>query len=100
MEFWRRQGSAALWPGIGVGLHLANEGLSISVTGSLRPVESRSPWPSTIRRVPFSVTHAIRLNPKDASAYYLRGWAYQQKGDKAKAEEEFAQAKKLGYKAK
>jgi Flp pilus assembly protein TadD len=33
-----------------------------------------------------------------AVAYYARGVVYQKKGDKAKAEQDFAQAKKLGYK--
>ncbi len=45
---------------------------------------------------------AIRLDPTNADAYCGRGLAYVKKGepDKAKAEEDFAQAKKLGYKAK
>ena len=45
-------------------------------------------------------TEAIRLDPKWAEAYYDRGSAYEKKGDKAKAEADFAQAKKLGYKGK
>jgi len=43
---------------------------------------------------------AIRLDPKDPQAYQNRGIAYEKKGEKAKAEEDFAQAKKLGYKPK
>jgi Flp pilus assembly protein TadD len=39
------------------------------------------------------------LNPKYAKAYYSRGLSYKKKGETAKAEEDFAQAKKLGYKA-
>jgi tetratricopeptide (TPR) repeat protein len=44
-------------------------------------------------------TEAIRLNPKYAEAYFGRGIAYGGNGDfdKAKAEEDFAQAKKLGF---
>jgi len=42
-------------------------------------------------------TEAIRLDPEDAEAYYGRGVAYEKKGEKSKAEEDFAQAKKLGY---
>lgn len=45
------------------------------------------------------LNETIRLDPKDADAYYYRGLAYQKKGDKAKADTDFAQAKKLGYKA-
>jgi len=45
-------------------------------------------------------TEAIRLNPKYATAYYGRGYAYGQKGETAKAEADFAQAKKLGYEEK
>ena len=44
-------------------------------------------------------TEAIRLNPACLTPYYLRGKACQQKDDKAKAEADFAQAKRLGYKA-
>jgi Flp pilus assembly protein TadD len=44
-------------------------------------------------------TEAVRFDPKLGSAYYNRGFAYQRKSDKAKAEADFAQAKKLGYKA-
>ena len=40
---------------------------------------------------------AIRLDPKAAGAYYGRGFAHQQKGEQAKADEDFAKAKKLGY---
>ena len=45
-------------------------------------------------------TTAIRIDPKDAEAYYFRGLAFQKKGQQAKADEDFARAKKLGYKAK
>ena len=45
-------------------------------------------------------TEAIRLDPKDAQSYQNRGVAYGKKGEKAKAEEDFAQAKKLGDKPK
>jgi Tfp pilus assembly protein PilF len=45
-------------------------------------------------------TEAIRLDPRDAEAYSSRGVAYQKKGDKVKAEDDFAQAKKLGSKGK
>lgn len=41
---------------------------------------------------------AIRFDPKHAAAYHFRGYAYSQMGEKAKAEADFAQAKKLGYK--
>jgi Flp pilus assembly protein TadD len=44
-------------------------------------------------------TEAIRLNPSFGEAYQQRGLAYEKSGEKAKAEEDFAQAKKLGYKA-
>ena len=53
---------------------------------------------NSTRRLP-TYTEAIRLNPNYAKAYYNRGAAYEKKGDKAKAEADFAQAKKLGYKA-
>ncbi|MGA2254172.1 MAG: tetratricopeptide repeat protein [Thermoguttaceae bacterium] len=43
-------------------------------------------------------SEAIRLNPQDPIAYLNRGLAYSEQGDKAKAEVDFAQAKKLGYK--
>ena len=43
-------------------------------------------------------TEAIRLNPKDAEAYYRRGVAYSAQGEKSKAEADFAEAKRLGYK--
>ena len=42
-------------------------------------------------------TETIRLDPELAVAYRGRGVAYEKKGDKAKAEADFAQAKKLGY---
>ena len=42
-------------------------------------------------------TQAIRLDPKHAEAYHYRGLAYQKKGDRAKAESDFAKAKELGY---
>ncbi len=42
---------------------------------------------------------AIRLDPKYADAYQVRGSAYSRKGDTAKGEEDFAQARTLGYKA-
>jgi Flp pilus assembly protein TadD len=51
----------------------------------------------------FDYTQAIRLSPQYARAYFLRGVAYHEKGDPsemAKAEEDFTQAKKLGYKEK
>jgi Flp pilus assembly protein TadD len=44
-------------------------------------------------------TAAIRLDPNGGYAYYGRAQSYEKQGDKAKAEEDFAQAKKLGYKA-
>jgi len=43
---------------------------------------------------------AIRLDPNNAQAYQNRGVAYEKKGEKAKAEEDFAQAKKLGDRSK
>jgi len=43
-------------------------------------------------------TEAIRLYPKNAEVYYRRGLAYQGKGQRAAAERDFAQAKRLGYK--
>ena len=42
-------------------------------------------------------TEAIRIKPDYAKAYYNRGAAYREKGDKAKAEADFAKAKELGY---
>ncbi len=44
-------------------------------------------------------TEAVRLDPKYAEAYYNRGAAYKEGGKTAKAEADFAQAKKLGYKS-
>ena len=43
-------------------------------------------------------TDAIRLDPKYAAAYYGRACVYSKKGEKAKAEQDFQQARKLGYK--
>ena len=43
-------------------------------------------------------TQAIGLDPKHAGAYYCRGMAYQVKGQRAAAERDSGQAKKLGYK--
>ena len=40
---------------------------------------------------------AIELAPTDATAYQIRGFCYQQLGDEAKAQADFAKAKKLGY---
>ena len=40
-------------------------------------------------------TEGIRLDPKNAAAYHFRGRAYSKKSEKAKAEADFAQAKKL-----
>ena len=45
-------------------------------------------------------TEAVRLDSRLAGAYYGRGLAYTKKGETAKADEDFVQAKKLGYKAK
>ena len=42
---------------------------------------------------------AIRFQPQFAQPYYLRGLAYQRKGDKDKAAEDLARAKELGYQA-
>ncbi len=39
---------------------------------------------------------AIRLDPNDASAYFWRGWAYEQKGDQQKAKADFNKAESLG----
>jgi Tfp pilus assembly protein PilF len=44
------------------------------------------------------LTDAIRLDPKSAGTYHDRGLAYHKKGEEVKAKEDFAQAKKLGYK--
>ena len=44
-------------------------------------------------------TDAIRLKPDYAVAYFGLGVAYKRMGENAKAEEDFAQAKNLGYKA-
>ena len=43
-------------------------------------------------------TEAVRLNPNFVVAYWGRGGCYKAKADKAKAEADFAQAKKLGFK--
>ena len=40
-------------------------------------------------------TEAIRLNPKDAEAYYSRGGAYGEKGDYDKAIADFTEAIRL-----
>ena len=42
---------------------------------------------------------AIRLDKNLAWAFYARGVAFERKGEKSKAEADFAEAKKLGYKA-
>ena len=44
-------------------------------------------------------SEAIRLTPSFPEAYCNRGLAYEKKSDKARAEEDFAQAKKLDYPA-
>ena len=44
------------------------------------------------------LTQAIRFDPKNAHAYYFRGKVYQAKGQRAAAERDFAEAKRLGYK--
>jgi tetratricopeptide (TPR) repeat protein len=41
-------------------------------------------------------TEAIRINPDYAKAYYNRGVAYEELGEKAKAATDFAKAKELG----
>jgi Flp pilus assembly protein TadD len=41
---------------------------------------------------------SIKLDLDLATVYYARGRAYEKAGDKAKADEDFAQAKKLGHK--
>ena len=38
------------------------------------------------------------VGSRPRNAYFRRGLAYQEKGEKAKAEEDCAQAKRLGYK--
>ena len=43
-------------------------------------------------------TEAIRLDPKYAKAFFGRASAYERNGEITKADEDFAQAKKLGYK--
>ena len=43
-------------------------------------------------------TESIGLDPKDGLARFRRGLVYGKKGERAKAEEDFAQAKRLGYK--
>jgi len=40
-------------------------------------------------------SEAIRLKPDYAVAYYVRGNAYKEKGDQAKADADFAKAKEL-----
>ena len=45
-------------------------------------------------------TEAIRINPNDATAYNNRGVAYEKKGDKTKAEKDFARVKQLGSEPK
>ena len=40
---------------------------------------------------------AIELNPNYAAAYNNRAYCYQELGDKAKAQADFAKAKELGY---
>jgi tetratricopeptide (TPR) repeat protein len=42
-------------------------------------------------------TEAIRLNPQYALAYNNRGNAYQAKGNQARADADFAEARRLGY---
>ena len=43
-------------------------------------------------------TQAIRIDPKYTEAYNNRGIAYRKKGNDAKANLDFAEAKRLGYK--
>lgn len=43
-------------------------------------------------------TEVIRLDPKNSFAYHDCGLAYQKKGELKKAESDFAEAKRLGYK--
>jgi Flp pilus assembly protein TadD len=40
---------------------------------------------------------AIRLNPQDAEAYYVRGLIYGELGKSDEAARDFAKAKELGY---
>jgi tetratricopeptide (TPR) repeat protein len=42
-------------------------------------------------------TQAIKLNPKNGEAYYVRGNAIKAKGNQAQADKDFAEAKRLGY---
>jgi tetratricopeptide (TPR) repeat protein len=42
-------------------------------------------------------TEAIRLNPRNAEAFYNRAISYQEIGETSKSEKDFAQAKMLGY---
>jgi tetratricopeptide (TPR) repeat protein len=44
------------------------------------------------------LTEAVRLKPDCAEAYYCRGVALKGKGEKSKAEADFAEAKRLGFK--
>ena len=43
------------------------------------------------------LTTVVRLKSDYATAYGLRGMVYQEIGDKAKAEADFAKAKSLGF---
>jgi Tfp pilus assembly protein PilF len=45
-----------------------------------------------------ALAEAIRLNPKYAAAYHVRGMAYQCKGATRMAEVDFARARELGQK--
>ena len=51
---------------------------------------------TTLRFTDF--TSSIQINPKAGISFHAQGVAYWNKGDKAKAEADFAQADKLGYK--
>jgi Flp pilus assembly protein TadD len=42
-------------------------------------------------------TEAIQLKPEGAEAYYGRGIAYEQKGETANAQRDFAQAERVGH---
>ena len=42
-------------------------------------------------------TKAIQINPNFANAYFVRSVCYQELGDNAKAQADFAKAKQLGY---